>query len=165
MVKKIILWSVYAGLVGLLVFGAVIRTSAKSGGDHSLSGARTENEGARQNGRESEGTAALDQWGDPVHLAQSEDHDWAEVLGIVSAFDADSLEIELGDSSLLEISGRAWRYTQEEGFTLTPGDQVILQGFYENGEFEVSEINDLTSGEVLPIRDEFGTPLWSGRGR
>ena len=162
------LWTIYVGVVGLLIFGAVIRTSAKTGGEHPLANAKTEDSGLKQNGRGSEGSernALADQERQAVRLAESEDHDWVEVSGSVLAYDVDSLEIQLRQGSQLELSGRAWRFIQEEGFMLSPGDELVLQGFYENGEYEVGRIESLTSGSVLMIRDEFGTPLWSGRGR
>ena len=165
MVKKIALWVVFAGVVGLLVFGAVNRTSAKAGGEEPQGKARVEEANSGQNGRGGSGKNDPErQEADDLHLAANEDHDWVEISGSVAAIDADSLIVEADDESSLEISGRVWRFVQEEGFVISIGDQVTLKGFYENGEFEVSEINDLTSGEALPIRDEFGTPLWSGRG-
>lgn len=165
MIKKISLWVVFAGVVGLLVFGAVNRTSAKAGGEDPQGKARVEEENPGPNGRGGSGrNEAGKQEADDLHLAEAEDHEWVEISGSVAAMDADSLRIEADDESLIEISGRSWRFIQEEGFEITIGDQVILNGFDENGEFEVSEINDLTSGTVLQIRDQYGTPLWSGRG-
>ncbi len=165
MLKKITLWVVFVGVVGLLVFGAVNRTLAKTGGEDPRGISRTEEENTGQNGRGGSGRNDADkQVADDLHLAEKEDHEWVEISGSVAAMDAESLRIEADDDSLVEISGRSWRFIQEEGFEIAIDDQVSLKGFYENGEFEVSEINDFTSGAILLIRDEFGTPLWSGRG-
>ena len=165
MIKKITLWALFAGVVGLLVFGAVNRTSAKAGGEDPRGNARVEEENTEQHSRRGFGNSDPErQEADDLHLAENEDHEWVNLSGFVAALDEGSLLIEVDAENPLVVSGRAWRFIQEEQFKISIGDQVTLKGFYENEEFEVSEINDLTSGEVLPIRDEYGTPLWSGRG-
>ena len=45
------------------------------------------------------------------------------------------------------------------------GDSVSLTGFYEDGDFEVGQIDDQTTGQTVSLRDESGRPLWAGRGR
>jgi hypothetical protein len=165
MAKKILLWTLYAGVVGLLVFGAVNRTSAKTGEGRPQGDARTEEQGARQPDRRPGGGGLENQDREAIHLAERQDHEWMERSGFVAAFDSDSLVIETKDGIRLEISGRTWFFVQAEGFELFPGDQVAMRGFMENGVFEVAEIHDLTTGAGLLIRDDSGTPLWSGRGR
>jgi hypothetical protein len=166
MVKKIALWVVFAGVVGLLVFGAVNRTSAKAGGEDPRGKAGIEEENHGQNNRgESGKNNAERQETEDLHLAESEDHEWVAISGFVSALDGDSLMIKANDERLLEVSGRAWWFIQEEGFELSVGDEVALKGFFENGEYELGSIENLTAGSALSIRDVYGTPLWSGRGR
>jgi hypothetical protein len=165
MAKRIFLWSVYAGVVGLLIFGAVIRTSAKAGGDYPQENRGKALSDLRENGQGSRGIDPEREEGESLHQAESENHEWIEISGLVSAIDANNLEVEIEDGSRLEITRRAWRFIQEQGFELSPADEVLLRGFLENGEFEIGGIQNLTSGAALSIRDEFGTPLWSGRGR
>lgn len=161
MLKKVVLWTVYAGVMGLLVLGAVIRTSAKVEGENLLPAARQSGEGIGQStGNGSNSLASLA--GDGLSRAESEDQERAELTGVVSGLDAESLWIVAENESALEITGRAWRFIQESGFALAVGNRVELEGFLENGRYEVSEIRDLTSGASLLIRDQAGRPLWNG---
>jgi hypothetical protein len=175
MFKKILKWTIYAGVVGLLIFGAVIRTEAKAGQENSQpemrlesgrsntqgeggGGAGRSNEGGEGAGRNDSSSASREQ-----HLlAEDEDHEWINLSGIVTGLDSKSLWIETPEDELLEISGRILRFYRESGFLLSVGDQVKLEGFFENEEFKVSEIQNLTTSDVLQVRAENGRPLWSG---
>jgi hypothetical protein len=57
---------------------------------------------------------------------------------------------------------RSWRYAMDKGFVPKVGDQLTLNGFYENGEFEVGVLTNEASGDMLRIRDKTGAPMWSG---
>jgi hypothetical protein len=63
------------------------------------------------------------------------------------------------------VENRPWWFAQEQGVEVQPGDGIVLTGFYEDGEFEVGEIKNLRSGQVVEIREESGRPLWAGGGR
>lgn len=165
------MWLIYAGVVGLLIFGAVIRTQAKAV-DSTRSETKLE-EAARQPfnqigevlGNYGEGSGRNDspsESGDEIHLAEDEEHDWISLTGVVSSLDAGSLWIETDEGENLEFARRVWRFIRESGLEISAGDQVELEGFYENGEFEISYLEDLTSGESLQIRDDSGRPLWGG---
>ena len=52
----------------------------------------------------------------------------------------------------------------KQGFAPDVGDQVTLDGFYENGEFEVTFIANLTNDQTVYLRDETGHPLWASSG-
>ncbi len=171
MIKKILMWLIYAGVVGLLIFGAVIRTQAKAG-DNSRSESKLEeaaykpsNQGDEVRGNYGEGTGRNgipSESGDEIHLAEDEEHDWISLTGVVSSLDAGSLWIETDEGENLEFTRRVWRFIQESGLEIAVGDQVELDGFYEGDEFEVSAIQNLTTNENLQVREESGRPLWSG---
>ncbi len=171
MFKKIMIWLIYAGVVGLLIFGAVIRTQAKAD-DSSRPEAKLEeaayqpfNQGGEVLGYYGEGSGRSDrpsESGDEIHLAEDEVHDWISLTGVVSSLDDGSLWIETDEGENLEFTSRVWRFIRESGLEISVGDQVELKGFYENGEFEISCLEDLTSGESLQIREDSGRPLWGG---
>lgn len=171
MFKKILKWTIYAGVVGLLIFGAVIRTEAKAGQEYPRSETeigKVTNEslgqggGAGRSGEEPGRIGVFSGTGEELLLAAEEEHDWISLTGVVTSLDVESLWIEIDQVEPLEITGRAWRYILESGFVLEVGDLVELDGFYENDEFEVSSLMDLTSDESLQIREDSGRPLWSG---
>lgn len=172
MVKSILKWTLYAGVVGLLIFGAVIRTEAKggeensqaemlggNGGSDSLSqgglGAGQSDEGTGRNG----GSAGS---GEQVLLAAEEEHEWASLAGVVVSLDDESLWIDTDQEEYLEITGRAWSFILDAEMIFSVGDEVELEGFFEDGEFEVSSILDLTTDTFLQVREDSGRPLWSG---
>jgi len=184
MFKKILTWSIYAGVVGLLIFGAVIRTQAKAGDASSPegsslesrisegnqnggqgngpSGEEAERQGGTGNGSGSGSNALNDGRGDEAHLAEDEDHDNLRLSGVVASLDVESLWIDIDREESLEVTGRTWRYIVESGLAVSVGDEMELDGFYEEGEFEVSYLSNLTSGDSLQIREDSGRPLWSG---
>ena len=161
MIKKILLWSLYAGVVGFLIFGAVIRTEAITAGldpriEAELAGGGSEDRVVRDGGGYSSAESEL-------HLAEDEANEWLRLSGTVAALDADSLWIDTIQRGSLEITGRAWKFILDGGLAFRAGDQVALEGFDEGGEFEIARIENLTTGFLLQVRDESGRPLW-GRG-
>ena len=79
--------------------------------------------------------------------------------------DANALVVEADSGSLVTVENRPWWFAQEQGFAAGVRDEVTLTGFYENGEFEVGELDNATNGVVVEIREESGRPKWAGRGR
>jgi preprotein translocase subunit YajC len=130
--KKLFLWMVYIGFVGMLVFGAINRFNLKA--------------------QDNENSA----------LTEGSDHDWITLKGLVTAVNKQSMVIRIEDGSEITITRRVWRYAMENGFIPTVGDQLTLNGFYENGEFEVGVLTNEGSGAMLRTRDKNGVPMWSG---
>ena len=92
--------------------------------------------------------------------------DWISLEGEVIALDAIALQVKLADGDMLELADRPWRFALESGFSCQPGDTIEVTGFYdEAGVFEVSQLGNLSSGQITTLRDEFGRPLWAGRNR
>jgi hypothetical protein len=170
MFKKIILWTLLGGLIVLLTAGAINRTMTKSGDNYAQNG-RGEPRGQNQIettrggglgfGRGYETRDQNSQYSPGV--AQSGDLEWFTLEGQVVDLDSTSLLITVPGQEDLEIAGRAWIFAQEAGFTLQPGDKLILTGFFETeDQFEVSRIQNQSTGEVLFLRDESGRPMWAG---
>ena len=172
MFKKLLMWTIYAGVVGLLIFGAVIRTEAKTGQnifDLESSQEREDNVPNDKSAGDPPGSSrgyerkeASSGEGEDFRQVETADHDWTGISGTVASMVAESLWIQQPDDEMLEIAGRAWRFIQESEFVVSPGDQVGLEGFFENGEYKVSMIWNLTTDSDLQIRDDSGRPLWGG---
>jgi hypothetical protein len=77
---------------------------------------------------------------------------------VLSQLEFKGLRVQSENTGILEISGRAWRFALESGYLPAAGNEVELNGFYENGEFEVSMIEDLTSGQTILLREDTGLP-------
>lgn len=72
--------------------------------------------------------------------------------------------VETSDGQQVLVSRRPWRFALEQGFSAQTGDQVELDGFYKEGEYEVAAITNLTTGQTVRLRDEAGHPLWAVAG-
>jgi hypothetical protein len=188
MIKKVVLGVVFAVFVGALITGAVIRTMDKSeqvaeveqkgGGNGNWASADPSQLIERQGRRGSEGrrSVAANEGGrgggkgngegsEPFVEGES-DHLGEIFLGVVTEVAEDVVNIEVSDGDVIVVEGRAWSYAKENGYVLQAGDEVRLEGFYEDDEFKVSSIENLTTGESLLLRDANGRPSWAGgRGR
>ena len=156
MLKKITLWIFYAALVGLLIFGAVNRTKVKIGdSDSHITEA--------DSGGKNESADGLEGADDPQDSSPAEEseHDMVTLTGTVASLTSHEMIVTTPDDQSVEVARRPWRFAQEQGFEPEVGDQLRLEGFYENGEFEVSALTDLTKGQSVAIRDETGHPLWA----
>jgi len=162
MFKKIILWTVYVLIVGLMVFGAANRTMAKTD-----QGLLFGNPDEITSGR-GQGNGSNEEYGDyeaDDHEEILEDQDWVTLSGQIIAVGSEAFEIQTGTAGILEIEGRPMRFALEIGFVPGVGNEVVVGGFYENGEFEVATIEDLTNDQIFQIRDAYGKPMWGGGGR
>ena len=71
------------------------------------------------------------------------------------------LHTESGD--LLVGLGPA-HYREQAGFVIQTGDELEISGFNEEDEFKAVNVQNLTSGMNITLRDEGGHPMWSGQG-
>lgn len=218
MIKKIFVGVLLAGVFGLLVFGAVNRTLAKTaeneyqttsqnlaagnGNDHDKnlvaageqgngagdgSGPIQENRstnlnlsdnnsqssqfaggsGNGQGGQAGNGQGGQNEEapGDGTSTGIAEVEEWLTIEGTVSSTDPDLWVVTLYDGTSLEIEGRALSFLDELGFTVSVGDNLSLQVFLEDGEYEIGQIENLTTSEIAVIREESGRPLWAGGSR
>lgn len=182
MIGKVLVGITIAVLTGGLVFGAINRTASR--GNEIGNGYNSENlngSGSLQKGDEytrglgnrisnvSEGRdtyfgeGIIGNAGTDLSLSTGIES-WFELTGTVKSVDSDSLKILTSDNSVLEISRRPWWFAQEQGFSTTDGDDVLLTGFMDGDEFEMASIKNLSNGISTTIRDEAGIPLWAGSG-
>jgi hypothetical protein len=159
MIKRIFLWTTYTVIVGLLIFGAVNRTAAKS--DQGVLIGRSASVDQKFQSRGGLGNSvSTSEAGNTEHEEIITDHDWIDLSGKVLEFDGRSLVILVDGNVKLEFAGRAWRFIQENGYQPNLGTHLTLSGFYENDEFKAASLKDLNTGELVIIRDMTGHPLW-----
>jgi hypothetical protein len=178
MTKKILFGTVLFGSVGILIVGAVLRTIDKTdqmSASHNGQGRnRTTQEtvvtqddrqggnqrGARGSSQEPAGAPGEASGGGEVTIQA-----WVMREGTVEAVDEELLTIALADGETMVIEGRAWSFAQEQAFLVNSGDQLSLEGFWEDGDFVVGHIKNITTGHTVLLREETGRPLWAGGGR
>jgi hypothetical protein len=103
--------------------------------------------------------------GDQTGTGQANVEEWLTLQGTVVSVDADALVVQTVSGEQVTMENRPWWFAQEQGSSAQVGDQVTLIGFYEIDNFEVGQIDDISKGQTVLVRDENGRPLWAGRGR
>ncbi len=94
---------------------------------------------------------------------QAETADWQTVKGIV--VETDELVIQLDSGEKLQIGLGPSHYRESQGFELSAGERVQVDGYPEDGEFKAAKVVKLDSGESIVLRDPSGRPMWAGQGR
>ncbi len=111
-------------------------------------------------GQGNNGSAGNRQGSGPI--AETQSHEWVSIAGTVTSIDALQMTVQT-ESGEIVVADRPWSFAQAAGFTAEVGDQVTLDGFYENGTFETGRL--INGDLVVPIREDSGRPLWAGSGR
>jgi len=108
--------------------------------------------------------AAVGAEGQPLDQSQADVHpeDVVIIQAIVQSVGSEAALFQADDGDTIVFEGRALSFAMELGLYLTDGDQVLLEGFYENGDFEVSSVENLTTGQRIVLREPEGRPLWAG---
>ena len=178
MIKKILFWTIFAAIIGLTIYGAIIRTNSKladssperNAGQVQESVAEQSRGGGNQGTGQGNRQENLNAITTPsittpesqvVALSAESEHEWLTLEGVVASIDSRTLTVTLDDGQTLLVERRPWRFAQESGFTTSLGNQLVLTGFYEADAFQVAQIDDLTSGLSVQLRDETGHPLWA----
>ncbi len=188
MIKKILLWTLFVAFIGLMIYGAIIRTNEKLADAAPAGGAnqaQSQNEGANrgagqgQNRTESEEhvselvenlaspapdddlaiTAAVES--DLLTFKGDSEHEWVTYTGTVASVTTKTLTLTLDDGQTLLVERRPWRFAQENAFTTVSGNRLEVIGFYENDAFQAAQLHDLTTDLLVRLRDETGHPLWA----
>ncbi|WP_119070549.1 hypothetical protein [Aggregatilinea lenta] len=156
MLKKIVLGVLFTGLIGVLIYGAINRTIAKT---------QSEETGQESGEVWGGGTGNGGGLGGGSAYAESEAaaSEWLIVQGVVT--DVSDTELVLdADGEAVFVEGRPWAYALEQGFTAQPGDRVRLNGYYEDGEFKVGLMENAASAMRVQLRTSTGAPMWAGAG-
>jgi hypothetical protein len=183
MFKKIVLGILFAGFIGLLVWGGINRSldqaakTAEAAGNAGIGNGGAGNERTVSNTGTGSGRwqeqqdvptgGAANASGGLIRPAagQAQVETWVAFDAVVADADHLALTVALADGQVYLIEGRPWRFALEQGFRAEVGDMLRLTGFYEDTAFEVGQIDNLTLGQVTAVRGETGRPLWAGGGR
>lgn len=179
MLKKIVAGTLLAGLIGILIFGAINRTMDKTGKvveaqgqgfgrGQSSSGTARQGQGNESNDRGgfgqggARGGTAERQY--PNYEAAPEA--WVAYEGTVVQAPEAGLELVIETSEGEElVIGTGPMDLVAEGFALQAGEPVRVQGYWEANEFKAAQLTRLANGQTLTLRDSSGRPAWAGQGR
>jgi hypothetical protein len=95
--------------------------------------------------------------------SEVEHSEWQMIVGIV--LETDELVIETSDGEIVQVGLGPSQYRESEGFALSVGDQVSISGYWEDDEFKAAQVENLSTGTQIVLRDSTGRPMWAGQGR
>ena len=177
MIKKIVLGTLLVGLIGILVVGAAIRTMDKTGNVAEARGAEGgQGRGGQGRGQQTADLAVTGQGrnqgtgglvaGSPALEGATVAEEWITYEGtIVQAPEAGVDMIIATDDGQEILVGTGPGYLDEMGLTLQAGEQVQVQGYWEEDEFKAGQVTRLRDGTTVALRDIYGRPAWSGAGQ
>jgi hypothetical protein len=189
MLKKIVVGVIVTVLSGGLIYGAIIRTQAKTqqaSGEATarqytnrkelqtssmgMAGEISDQSNQNRFGQNTQRQGTQDEEAVRARgnekVGAEEVSDWISIFGTVIEVSEDAILVRSDQDDELIIEGMTLRYAQEHGFSTMVGNRVRLTGFYDGNAFEIGEMEDLSAGHVVSVREESGRPLWAGgRGR
>ena len=101
---------------------------------------------------------------DGTGQAQIEIDEWITIEGTLMSFQGGNMTMSAADGSLLSFRTGQPRFFAEQGITFSVGDEVVVVGFYQDGEFQAGDITQVSTGARVMLRDPNGRPLWAGPG-
>ena len=81
----------------------------------------------------------------------------------VVSVEATELVVVTADGEELIVDGRTWSFAFQSDFQAAVGDALQLTGFYENGEFEIGALRNLTTAWKPRSAARPAGPLWAWR--
>jgi len=163
MLKKLALWGMYSAFLGLLLAGAMYRTSVKlgDGGQNQNRGNQSRQGLSSRGGNQSVIEPVTDNAQVEVHGKDVKET--SIVASQVLDINKRGVTLQLDDGQMTSVTGRAWRYAQEFGFSAQVSDTLRLEGYYEGNRFEIMHMTNIETNQSISLRDDTGRPLWNGK--
>lgn len=160
MKKQILVAVLIGGLIGLIGLGLGMRLlmPAPNAANNAALNANAQGNGFRGGGP-GQGQGQGQGQGVAAQGAQ-----WTTVQGSVVSVDQVAMTVKASNGEQVVIENRPWTYALEQKFSAKVGDQITMKGFYQNGLFEIGQMQNVTSGASVQVRDQAGRPGWAGRG-
>jgi hypothetical protein len=188
--KKIVLGTLFVGLIGILVAGGIIRTVDRTakvaeaselgrgrgqgnavvesdcdgeGGVHDSASQAGSGQSGQGRGGGAQGASSAERKYPNYETAPE---DWVTYDGTVVQAPAGGEELVIETATGEEITvGAGPGYMEMQGFALQAGEQVQVQGYWEDNELKAAQVTRLRDGETITLRDQLGRPAWAGGGR
>ncbi len=157
MKKQILVAVLIGGLIGLVGLGLGLRlfvpapTTMNTAALANVQGNGSRGGGQGQGQGQGQGVAA-------------QGAQWTTLQGSVVSVDQVAMTVKASNGEQVVIENRPWTYALEQKFSAKVGDQITMKGFYQNGLFEIGQMQNVTSGASVQVRDQAGRPGWAGRG-
>lgn len=190
MLKKVVLGTLFAGLVAVLVIGAINRTNAKredssqsagrgrgqnqtvqeigiNQGDRDLQGGGRGNGNGQANGsgQGNGGGRSTAENSKQYPNYQEAIDEWFTYDGIVTQVPAEGIDLVIETDEGELVVGTGPLSLAELGIEVLIGDVLEVRGYWEGDELKAAQITQPATGQTVALRDEWGRPVWSGSGQ
>jgi hypothetical protein len=95
---------------------------------------------------------------------QAQVDEWVTINGSLIAFQGGNMTVSTPEGELISFSTGQPRFFADQGITLQVGEDLIVVGYEDNGQFVAGEITQVSTGSRVMLRDPNGRPLWAGPG-
>jgi len=95
---------------------------------------------------------------------QAQVDEWVTINGSLIAFQGGNMTISTTEGDLITFKTGQPRFFASQGVTLQVGEDIIVVGYDDNGQFVAGEITQVSTGLRVMLRDPNGRPLWAGPG-
>ena len=85
------------------------------------------------------------------------------IEGVV--IETNDLVIETASGETVQVGLGPIAYREAQGFVLETQQNVRVAGYWEDGEFKATLLENLTTNQSIVLRDSSGRPMWAGQGR
>jgi hypothetical protein len=102
--------------------------------------------------------------GDHIPDPQAQVDEWVTLTGTLVSFQGGSMTMTTPAGKLVAFQTGQPRFFAEQGVTFNVGDEIVVVGFFQDGQFSAGEITQVGTGLKVMLRDPNGRPLWAGPG-
>lgn len=90
--------------------------------------------------------------------------EWLTIEGTLMSFQGGNMTMSTSEGEILFFKTGQPRFFSEQGVSFQVGDEIVVVGFYLDGEFQAGDITQVSTGLRVMLRDPNGRPLWAGAG-
>lgn len=104
--------------------------------------------------------------GDGTHtqVSMAAPEEWLAIEGTLIAYQGGNMTLSTADEQLVSFQTGQPRFFSAQGVNFVVGDQVLIFGFWQDGQFVAGDITQVSTGLKVMLRDPNGRPLWAGAG-
>jgi len=102
--------------------------------------------------------------GDPNTDQMVQVEEWVTIEGDLMAFQGGNMTMSTADGEIVAFQTGQPRFFSDQGVSFQVGDEIVVVGYDDNGQFVAGDITQVSTGMRVMLRDPNGRPLWGGPG-
>ncbi len=90
--------------------------------------------------------------------------EWVTIEGTLMSFQGGNMTMSTSAGEIVSFKTGQPRFFSDQGITFQVGDEIIVVGYYKDGQFQAGDITQVSTGLRVMLLDPNGRPLWAGPG-